>query len=259
MRTRSTLRGPRLAPAALALGAVIALAAFTHVPARAQVFGPPMTLFGSVTDSDGPVGEGITVEAYIGGKVCGRGKTQFTGEGSGRVTVYSADVVSREQTAGCGSDGAEVKVKVGDRFAQQTAKWRPGPQQLDLTYGSATPAAIPTFTPTPTRVPTQGPTTGPGTPTPRGNTPAGGTPATTASVTASTTGTPGPSSTATATPTLRGGLSSSQPGGGGDGGDDGGFPVWGAVVAVLGGLALVGGGVGYLMARGRRHNDDLAL
>ncbi len=223
------------------------------------MFGPPMTIFGSVTDSAGPVAEGIDIEAFIGDKACGRGKTQFTGEGSGRVTVYYADVVSREQTGGCGAVGVEVRIKVGDRFAQQTTKWRQGPAQLDLTFGSATPAAIPTFTPTPTRTPAPGETAIPGTPTPRGTTPANQTPGGTATGTSeSVTGTPGASATATATPTLRGGVSSSQPGGGGDGGDAGGFPVWAAVVAVLGGLALIGGGVGYLMARGRRH-DDLAL
>ena len=39
------------------------------------------------------------------------------------------------------------------------------------------------------------------------------------------------------------------------GGD--GFPVWAAVVAALGGVALVGGGVGFMMARNRRDDEDI--
>ena len=38
---------------------------------------------------------------------------------------------------------------------------------------------------------------------------------------------------------------------------DGGFPVWGIVVLVLGGIAAVGGGVGLMMAR-NRNEDELA-
>ena len=47
----------------------------------------------------------LTVEAYIGDKVCGSGTTEFVGDGDSRVTVYAIDVVSKEQTAGCGGDG----------------------------------------------------------------------------------------------------------------------------------------------------------
>jgi len=217
------------------------------LPARAQVFGPPMTVFGSVTDSAGVVPEGLPVQAFVGDRVCGKGRTQFTGDGDSRVTVYFADVVSREQTSGCGSDGAVVRIQVGDRFAAQTAHWKMGPVQLDLTFGDATPVAIPTFTPVArtTRPPA---TTGPTSTEPAGATPAPGSATPTATAVSST-----PSST----PTLRGGLltsaSTSRGAGGSDGG--GGFPVWAAVVLVLGALAAVGGGVGFAMARTRRDAD----
>ncbi len=232
-----------------------ATASFLDVAgAGAQVFGPPMTVFGSVADSAEAVPEGLNVEAYVGDKVCGRGKTQFTGDGAGRVTVYYADVVSREQTGGCGSSGIEVRVKIGDRFASQTVRWQAGPQRLDVVFGSATPAPIPTFTPTPTRTPTA--TRGANAPTP---TPGGPSPAT-----ATVSGSAGASSTAArgtptiATPgTIRGGIASpAAPGTGGADGGDGGFPVWGAVLAVVAGLALVGGGVGFLMAQNRKERDE---
>jgi hypothetical protein len=40
------------------------------------------------------------------------------------------------------------------------------------------------------------------------------------------------------------------------GGDDG-FPVWPFVVIGLGAIVAVGGGIGYLMARARRAEDEV--
>lgn len=222
-----------------ALAAVV-VSALGWTVAAAQ-FGPPMTIYGSVTDEAGPVAAGLPIEAYIGDKVCGKGQTQFTGEGSGRVTVYYADVVAREQTAGCGFEGAVVRVKIGNRFADQTAKWKQGPVQLDVTFGDVTPAAIPTFTPVPTRTrppstPEAGGQSAPGTETPdSAETPLG-------------TGTP--------RPTLSGGLISATAAPGDSGGDSRGFPVWAIVILVLGGIAAVGGGVGFVIARGNGPSND---
>jgi hypothetical protein len=236
--------------AALVLSVVVAR------PAAAQVFGPPMTVFGSVTDSTGDVPEGLIVEAYVGDRVCGRGLTQFTGEGDGRVTVYYADVVSREQTAGCGSPGAEVRIRIGDRFAPQTAQWRAGPVQLDVTFGDATPRPIPTFTPTPQpddaipAAPTAAVTPVPQTPTAAASASVSPSPSPTATVAAPT---------ITPTPTLSGGLSTREPGAA-SGSDDevgeSGFPIWAMVVIGLGALVALGGGVGYMMARSRREPGD---
>jgi hypothetical protein len=226
--------------------------------AHAQ-FGPPMSVFGSISDSEGVIPEGLAVEAYVGNTLCGKGKTQFTGDGDGRVTVYFANVVSREQTSGCGENGSDVRIKVGDRFADGSVKWEAGPKRFDIVFNNATPAPIPTFTPTPPRTTA---TTAPAvTPTPpASNETATSAASTTETGTATVTGTPSASATATATasatPTLRGGVTSNtSPGGGGDSGDSG-FPVWGGVVAALGGLALIGGGVGYMMARSRHEDDE---
>jgi hypothetical protein len=221
-------------------------------PGVAQVFGPPMTLYGSIADSEGPIAAGVEVQTFIGETFCGKGKTELVGDGASRVAVYAADVVSREQTAGCGTVGAEIRVKIGDRFATQTAKWQQGPGQLNITFGSATPAPIPTFTPTPRR----------SQPTQTESTPGPGGPAATPTPGGPPTETPGADSTvrvgdgASVTPTLAGGVRSD--GGTQDGEADdsaGGFPVWAGVLIGLGAVAIVGGAVGLGMARNRGDHD----
>ena len=209
--------------------------------AGAQIPSPPATVFGSITDSAGPVPDKLKVEAYVGDKLCGEGQTGFTGEGSGRVTVYFADVVSEQQTPGCGKSGAEVRIKIGDRFASQTFKWEAGPTQLNITFGNATPAAIPTFTPTPQ-----------GSGSPAAGSQGGGAGA----VETIPAGSPGAGS-----PVARnnpGGVTSTDPKAADAAEDDGGgFPIWAVAVLVLGGIAVVGGGVGFLMSRSRTNDDDL--
>jgi hypothetical protein len=241
MHTRVFLVLPWLTAAAL----ILMVTGFS--PASAQIPDIPSTVFGSVTDSAGPVPPGLVVEAYVGDKLCGKGDTELTGDGDARVTVYFADVVSSSQTAGCGSDGAEVRLKIGDRFAPQTARWQKGPVQLDVTFGTATPAPIPTFTPTPPRTNTPRPQQTAGVT----STPPAASPTQPGTIPA---GSPGAGSPY---PTLPGGLTSSTPAPGQGPGDDGGdgFPVWAIVLLVLGGIAAVGGGVGYAMSRGNGIDD----
>ncbi len=229
----------RLAAASLA---TCLFSAVTFQAAAAQ-FDPPSTVFGSVADSAGVVPAGLAVEAYIGETLCGtKGRTEFTGDGPARVTVYVVDVVSESQIAGCGVVGSEVRVKIGDRFATQTAKWNPGPVQLDVTFGSATPAVIPTFTPAPTRTPAPEATPQPG---------QTGTPAAVDTIPA---GSPGAGSPVSSP---RGGITSATPGAQrANSGGGGGFPIWGVVVLILGGIAAVGGGVGYAMSRSSRPEAD---
>lgn len=224
-----------------------AATALLLIPQAYAQFNPPSTVFGSIADSAGPVDAGLTVEAYIDGKLCGtKGRTEFTGEGSSRVTVYVVDVVSESQTAGCGKEGKEVKIKVGDRTAAQAAKWAPGPVQLDLTFGSASPAAIPTFTPAPTKAPDPAATAAPG------QTP--GQTQTAQQVATIPPGSPGAGSPVPTSP--RGGITSATPGQAPatGGGDSGGTPVWAIALLILGGLGAIGGGVGYYMARGNKDN-----
>lgn len=239
---------PRFARRLLALAALAAASAVAVQAASAQ-FSPPSTVFGSVTDSAGTIPEGLPVEAYIGDLLCGtKGKTQFTGDGAARVTVYFVDVLHESQTPGCGKDGADVRIKIGDRFAPQTTKWKAGPVQFDVTFGGAAPAAIPTFTPapaTPTFTPRPGATGAAGTPAPPGSSqPVGTIPA----------GSPGAGSPV---PTLKGGVTSVTPSAQqANASDSGGFPVWGVVLLVLAGVAALGGGVGYAMSRNRVEGPD---
>jgi len=233
-----------VSPRLLVAVAAASLAGLATLPLAHAQFDPPSTVFGSIADSGGEVAAGLPVEAYIGEKLCGtKGRTEFTGDGAAKVTVYFVDVVSESQIAGCGATGREVRLKIGDRFAPQTARWAPGPVQLDITFAGATPAVIPTFTPAPTSTPEPTATLRPGT-----------TPGATAAIETIPPGSPGAGSPI-ATP--RGGITSATPGPGQSGGDGGGFPVWGIVVLILGGIAAIGGGVGYAMSRSSRvHPDD---
>jgi hypothetical protein len=229
--------------AALPAAGLAGAALFSTASAQ---FDPPSTVFGSVADSAGDIPAGLTVEAYIGDTLCGtKGRTEFTGDGAARVTVYVVDVVSQSQIPGCGVEGREVRVKIGDRFATQTAKWVPGPVQLDVTFGNATPAVIPTFTPAPTRTPQPESTPQPG---------QTGTPGAAGTVETIPAGSPGAGSPVSSP---SGGITSATPGAqNASSSGGGGFPVWGVVVLILGGIAAVGGGVGYAMSRGSRSGAD---
>ena len=250
--------------------------------AEAQ-FGPPATIFGSISDSAGEVPEGLAVHAYVGDTLCSDSRPEYfaktihTGEGAARVAVYVVNVVSGDQEDGCGADGAEIRLQVGDRFADETGVWRRGPVQVDITFGSAAPAPIPTFTPTATA-------TSPPTPDPQATAPATATnlptAATAADATSSEDATSQASGSGNGTPTPGGANGGSDPGGDPDddddsdvpasaedeaeptlaGGvttgrttpaasDDGGFPVWPVVLVLVGLLAVLGGGVGYMMSR----------
>lgn len=215
-------------------------------------FDPPSTVYGSITDAEGEVPEGLPVEAYIGDVLCGtRGSTEFTGDGDAKVTVYAVNVVAASQIAGCGTSGADVRIKIGDRFAEGTADWEPGPVQFDVTFGGASPAPIPTFTPAPTRTP-EPPATN--TQAPGGNeTPGQGGNDNGGNGGSGEVETIPPGSPGAGSPVSRpGGVTSSDPNAQEAlDSDDGGFPVWGVVVLLLGGIAAVGGGVGLVMARNR--------
>lgn len=215
---------------------------------------PPSTVFGSINDQAGPVEAGIPVTAYIGGQLCGTGKTEFTGDGAAKVTVYAVNVSSREDKPGCGVEGVDITIKIGDRTASQPARWRAGPVRLDVTFGNVTPVPIPTFTPAPTRTPTPPQATSIGT---QGATPASNGTGTAASTTVLGTIPAGSPGAGSPIPTLKGGVTSSRPGNSQEGSaDGGGFPLWAVVIIVLGGIAVVGGGVGYAMSRGRGGEDD---
>jgi hypothetical protein len=115
----------RYARRLLPLAAIAAVSTFAVQAASAQ-FSPPSTIFGSVTDSAGPVPENLPVEAYIGDKLCGtKGKTQFTGDGAARVTVYFVESsTSRRRPVAAGRRRSPHQ----DRrpLRPQTVRWKAG-------------------------------------------------------------------------------------------------------------------------------------
>ncbi len=118
-----------------ALIAALALGAITGVSAQPL---PPATFHGTVTSPGGEVAEGLAIQAYIGGKLCGENsETVHTNENGTLVTRYFVHVISETQEAGCGVDGAEVRFRIGGRNVQQTAIWGAGPQPLSLTLESS--------------------------------------------------------------------------------------------------------------------------
>lgn len=81
--------------------------------------------------------EGATVEAVIGGAVCGQARIEFGGgiEGSpeARIVGFSKLIVpSDELASGCGHDGATVTVRAGDSVIA-SMEWKPGLQAIDAT------------------------------------------------------------------------------------------------------------------------------
>ena len=241
-----TFRVPALWRWAIAFGTVVLAATGGATALAQQIPSPPSTIFGSVTDDAGVVPEHLPVQAYVGETLCGtRGETQFTGDGDARVTVYYVDALSAEQTPGCGKPDVEVRIKIGDRFAKQTAKWQAGPVHVDVTFGNATPAAIPTFTP----VPKPSGVANSQTQTSQNGTPSASRTGQVGTVAA---GSPGAGSPF---PTSQGGITSSTGPTSSGGGGGGGFPLWGVALAVVAGIALLGGSVGYAMSRSNKDDE----
>ena len=257
-----------LSVAALSVATIAGLAAMLlpglEAASAQGVPSPPSTIVGSINDEAGRVAENLPVKAYVGDKECDQpgGQTAFTGDGAAQITYYYVTVLSAEQVAGCGKDGTAVRIKIGDRFATQTAKWSAGLVRVDITFGNVTPVPIPTATPTPPRTATPVGSTGDsgaaGTRTPAGA--AGGAAGGSAVGSAPTqrpgtipAGSPGAGSPY---PTVPGGVISAvkDPATKSDSG--GGFPIWGIVIIALGALAVAGGGVGYVMSRNRAAADD---
>jgi hypothetical protein len=102
---------------------------------------PPDRFFGNVTLDGTPAPAGTAVVATIGGVVCGQATVKAD-------STYVLDVVSSNETTGCGTDGASVSFTVGGSPAGSDT-WTSGKfSQLDLAGQAAQPTAIP-----PTAVP----------------------------------------------------------------------------------------------------------
>ncbi len=127
-----------LAPLTLLLGCLavaVGVAVGPSEAAQAQPT-PPSRFDGTVTAPDREVAGGLEVLAYIGDTVCSQDtpeQTIRTGEDGEAVTNYRVDVLSTNQKEGCGVEGAVVRFKIGDQFANETRSWLDEPQELNLT------------------------------------------------------------------------------------------------------------------------------
>jgi hypothetical protein len=130
------------------VAAVVALiSSLMAASVSAQPPTPPNRFFGNATADGAPAPAGTNVTATIGGNVCG----QTTVEAD---STYVLDVVSSNQTAGCGTEGASVSFTVGGNPGG-SATWSSGKfTELNLAGRAPPPTVAP-------------PTVAPVTPTPR--------------------------------------------------------------------------------------------
>jgi hypothetical protein len=132
------------------LAAVVALLSSLIVTSvSAQPPTPPNRFFGNVTLDGTPAPAGANVTATIGGNICGQTTVKAD-------STYVLDVLSSNQTPGCGTDGASVSFTVAGNPAGSST-WTSGNfSQLDLAATTPPPpTAVPTpMPPAPTAKPT---------------------------------------------------------------------------------------------------------
>ncbi len=216
---------------------------------------PPATVWGSITDANEEIPEGVIVRAYIGTVLCGEARTKRWGEGESRVTVYAVNVLADGDAPGtkpgCGRPGLPIRLQVGDRFVEDTIPWNSGPIRYDVAFSGATPVPIPTFTPTPEQVRDALPTRTAGSPSQT----TGGESMETVSPVASPTARPTrevrPDETETAEPTRPGGLATATASSAArlSNSDGEGAGLWVYFLAAFGGIVALGGGAGLVWAR----------
>ncbi|GMV86690.1 MAG: hypothetical protein AMXMBFR80_25450 [Dehalococcoidia bacterium] len=197
----------------------------------------PSSFYGSVTLDGEAAPDGTEVRALIDGVDCTQAAPgERPAIRQGNATAYVVHVVHESQRPGCGREGKTVSFTIAGRPALQHGVWKAGPQQVDLSAGSAEVVPLPTFTPAIPGTPSSG---------------AGAVSTPTALVRPSGTppmddvqlpGTASPPATA-------------SPPGPGDSPDDpgasGGGPAWVALAAVAG-LLVAGGTVGGVVLARRR-------
>jgi hypothetical protein len=221
--------------------ALVVAASFAGVVASAAVVlaqpSIPATFYGSVTVDGEPAAAGVEVRGLVNGMDCTQsdpGERPVIRDGE--TAAYVLYVVHESQRPGCARDGSTITFTIGERPAVQTATWKPGPQRLDLSVGSAPPIPLPSPTGTvaaaiETAIGTAGAATSAPTLGPR------------------PTGTPPTDDVRfDGTPVPPGGQATAQAADDGDGGGSGLVIVLGALAV----LAIAGGAAGIALSRRRR-------
>src|SRR5512144_3014911 len=153
------------------IGGAWAVAGSANAAAQPQL---PSSFFGTASIDGKPPPNGTQVRGLIDGVDCTQGDAAGTALDGG-VAEYVIHVMHESQKPGCGNDTKTVTFTIGGRPAAQTAKWKVGPQELNLNAGSGAPVALPTATATVPGVPPGAATTAAGAsatrPAPPGGTP----------------------------------------------------------------------------------------
>ena len=127
------------------VGGVPAAEPFTYVP-FAQVSRPGFHIHHLVAMErhawywSGPLArtgtnDAVEIKALIDGVVCGATWTHRSRFGPGAMVGFDRLIVpSEEVTPGCGRPGAEVSFRAGGLASTTSIPWRPGLQELELTF-----------------------------------------------------------------------------------------------------------------------------
>ena len=126
-----------------AFAAALTLSVIAGVSAQGSPSTPPLAFNGTITDPEGAVAAGLNVETYIGDREdsCNNSSAMTYRKAGETVTRYWVTVAHSSQLAGCGTEGAQVRFRIGDRYAATTGTWSSGTavQALNLTLEPVAP------------------------------------------------------------------------------------------------------------------------
>lgn len=139
-RPRIAKAGALMAALALVPAAYFGVGQLTEAEAQGFPPEPPSTFWGTIQGASAGDGVAAAIGSGASSRSCGTG-TVLTHSGS---TVYVIDVITDDQTAGCGDTGRTIRFYIapkdpggGGRFATPTVTWPgAGAHQQNLTAGA---------------------------------------------------------------------------------------------------------------------------
>ena len=126
-----------------AFAAALTLSVIGAASAQGGPASLPLAFNGTITDPEGAVAAGLNVETYIGDREesCNNSSAMTYRRAGESVTRYWVTVAHSSQLAGCGAEGAQVRFRIGDRYAATTGTWSSATavQALNLTLEPVAP------------------------------------------------------------------------------------------------------------------------